>query len=168
MRARTALTLVATVFVLARTDVVRAQTADEVMDKHLAAIGGREALTKITSRTMNGSIALSTPAGEVTGTIQVFNKAPNKARSVIKVDLSQFGVGELVVDQRFDGNVGYVLDSMNGNRDITGAQLDNMKNAGFPTALLNFKERFSKAELMPDEKVGDRDTYVLQDRKSVV
>jgi hypothetical protein len=51
---------------------------------------------------------------------------------------------------------------MNGNRDITGAQLENMRNAGFPTALLNYKERFSKVELMPAEKVGDRDTYVLQ------
>ena len=107
-------------------------------------------------------IALSTPAGEVSGTIQVFGKAPNKARSLIKVDLSQFGVGELVVDQRFDGTVGYVLDSMNGNRDITGNQLDNMRNAAFPTPFLTYKENGSKVELLGKEKVGDRDAYVLQ------
>jgi outer membrane lipoprotein-sorting protein len=139
-----------------------AQTADEVIEKHLAALGGREALNKITSRTVTGTIALSTPAGEVTGTIQVFGKAPNKARSVIKVDLSQFGVGELVVDQRFDGTVGYVLDSMNGNRDITGSQLDNMRNSRFPTPFLDYKENGSKVEIVAAEKAGDRDAYVLQ------
>jgi len=139
-----------------------AQTADEVIEKHLAALGGREALGKIASRTMDGKIALSTPAGEVSGTIQVFGKVPNKARSLIKVDLSQFGVGELVVDQRFDGTAGYVLDSMNGNRDITGSQLENMRNAVFPTPFLKYKENGAKVELLPKEKVGDRDAYVLQ------
>jgi outer membrane lipoprotein-sorting protein len=139
-----------------------AQTADEVIEKHLAALGGREALTKITSRTMTGTIALSTPAGEVTGTIQVFGKRPNKARSLIKVDLSQFGVGELVVDQRFDGTVGYVLDSMNGNRDVAGNQLDNMRNAEFPTPFLAYKENGNKAELLGKEKLGDRDVIVVQ------
>src|SRR5262245_45241040 len=162
MTARRALTLVATVFLLARTDVARAQTADDVIEKHLAAIGGREALGKITSRTMTGTIALSTPAGEVTGSIQVFNKAPNKARSVIKVDLSQFGVGELTVDQRFDGMVGYVLDSMNGNRDVTGSQLDNMRNNAFPTPLLTYKTSGAKVELLGKEKVGDREAFVVQ------
>src|SRR5262245_46723399 len=139
-----------------------AQTADEVIEKHLAAIGGREAPGKITSRTMAGTIALSTPAGEVSGSIQVFNKAPNKARSLIKVDLSQFGVGELVVDQRFDGTVGYVLDSMQGNRDITGNQLDNMRNNAFPTPLLNYKTAGAKVELVEKQKVGDRDAFVIQ------
>jgi hypothetical protein len=148
--------------VLTASNPVLAQTADEVIEKHLTALGGREALGKITSRTMSGTIALSTPAGEVTGSIQVFGKAPNKSRSVIKVDLSQFGIGELVVDQRFDGTAGYVLDSMNGNRDITGSQLDNMRNAGFPTVFLQYKENGVKVELLPKEKVGDRDTFVLQ------
>jgi len=141
---------------------VYAQTADEVIEKHLAALGGREALATIKSRTMTGTIALSTPAGEVTGTIQVFGKAPNKSRSLIKVDLSQFGIGELVVDQRFDGTAGYVLDSMNGNRDITGEQLDTMRNSGFPTPFLTYKERGNKAELLGKEKLGDRDVFVLQ------
>jgi len=139
-----------------------AQTADEVIEKHLAALGGREALAKITSRTMAGTIALTTPGGEVTGTIQVFGKVPNKSRTLIKVDLSQFGIGELVVDQRFDGTVGYVLDTMNGNRDITGNQLDNMRNSGFPTPFLTYKERGNKAELLGKEKLGDRDVFVVQ------
>jgi outer membrane lipoprotein-sorting protein len=139
-----------------------AQTADEVIEKHIAALGGQAALAKLTSRTVSGAITLTTPAGDVSGTISVFSKAPNKARTVIKVDLSSFGAGELVVDQRFDGTTGYVLDSLNGNRDITGNQLENLKNATFPTPLLTYKDAGVKAELLGKEKVGDRDAYVVQ------
>ena len=158
----TASTIVLAMLVVLPSASAYAQTADEVIEKHLAALGGREALAKITSRTMAGTIALTTPAGEVTGTIQVFGKVPNKSRTLIKVDLSQFGIGELVVDQRFDGTVGYVLDTMNGNRDITGNQLDNMRNSGFPTPFLTYKERGNKAEVLGTEKLGDRDVFVVQ------
>jgi outer membrane lipoprotein-sorting protein len=139
-----------------------AQSADEVIEKHLAAIGGRDVLSKLTSRTATGTITLTTPAGDVSGSIELFAKAPNKARSLIKVDLSSFGAGELVVDQRFDGAAGYVLDTLNGNRDITGNQLDNMRNAAFPTPFLAYKDAGVKAELIGKDKVGDRDVVVVQ------
>ena len=58
--------IVWSVGVLMASNAAFAQTADEVIEKHLTALGGREALGKITSRTMSGTIALSTPAGEVT------------------------------------------------------------------------------------------------------
>ena len=37
-----------------------------------------------------------------------------------------------------------------------------MRNAGFPTAFLKYKENGTKLELLAKEKVGDRDTFVLQ------
>ena len=37
-------------------------------------------------------------------------------RTVIKADLSAFGAGQLLIDQRFDGTTGYVIDSMQGDR----------------------------------------------------
>lgn len=139
-----------------------AQTADEVIEKHLAAIGGREALGKAKSRIVSGSITLSTPGGEVSGTIESYAKAPNKSRAVIKVDLSSFGAGLLTVDQRFDGTAGYIIDSMNGDRDITGGQLDVMRSGFFPTPFLKYKENGAKVELTGKEKVGSRDAHVLQ------
>jgi len=139
-----------------------AQTADEIIEKHLTAIGGRENLAKLTSRVMTGAITLATPAGDITGTVEVSAKAPNKARSLVKVDLSAFGAGELTFDQRFDGTVGYVIDTMNGNRDVTGTQLENMRNQLFPTPFLTYKETGTKAEILGREKVGDRDVNVVQ------
>jgi zinc protease len=154
--------VVASALMIAGPARLAAQTADEIIEKHISAIGGRAALSKLTSRTMTGAIAVSSPAGELTGTIEAYAQAPNKSRQLIKVDLSAFGAGQLVVDQRFDGTTGYVLDSMNGNRDITGNQLDNMRNATFPTALLTYKEAGTKAELLGREKVGSKDVFVVQ------
>jgi outer membrane lipoprotein-sorting protein len=138
-----------------------AQTADEVVDKAVAALGGREALSKLTSRSTSGKISVSTPAGEVPGTVEVFNQAPNKVRTLITLDLSSLGAGAMTVDQRFDGTTGFAADSMQGNRDITGDQLANMKNADFPTPLLRYKERGTKIELGPKERVADHDVQVL-------
>src|SRR6185295_981201 len=76
-----------------------AQTADEVVEKYLAAIGGREALGKLKSRSMTGTITVSTPGGEVSGPVEIVNQAPNKSRLLIKLDLSAVGAGQMTFDQ---------------------------------------------------------------------
>ena len=59
--------LVLAVLVLGWTPSAFAQTADDVIEIYLAAIGGRAALGKLTSRTTTGTIMLSTPGGDVSG-----------------------------------------------------------------------------------------------------
>jgi hypothetical protein len=139
-----------------------AQTADEIIEKHLVATGGRAALAKLTSRVSTGTIALTTPVGELKGTIELSQKKPNKTRTLIKIDASAIGGGMITSDQRFDGTSGYVLDSFNGNRDITGDQLEAMKAGSFPTPFLNYKETGMTATLGAREKVDTRDAYVVQ------
>ena len=140
---------------------VAAQTADEIVEKHLAALGGRAALAKLTSRVMTGTFTVSTPAGEFSGPVEITNQAPNKVRTLINLDLSAVGVGKMTIDQRFDGITGYAIDTLQGNRDITGDQLEAMRNAVFPSPLLNYKENGITLELTGKEKVGDRDAYLV-------
>ena len=147
--------------VLASAHAASGQTADEIIEKHLTAIGGRAALAKLKSRTMTGTITLTTPAGDVSGPIEVLTQAPNKTRTLIKLDLSAFGAGELTIDQRFDGASGYVIDTMQGNRDITGSQLENMRNGSFPSTLANYKQRGVTVKLGGKEKIGEREAYLL-------
>jgi hypothetical protein len=149
------------VLLLGWAQAASAQTADDVVEKYLAAIGGRAALGKLTSRTMTGTITLSTPGGDVSGPVEIMNQERNKSRTVITLDLSSLGAGQMVVDQRFNGTAGYILDNLQGNRDITGNQLENMKNGSFPSPLLSYKERGATVELGGKEKVGARDAYVL-------
>jgi outer membrane lipoprotein-sorting protein len=138
-----------------------AQTVDEIVDKSLAAIGGRAALGKITSRSMTGKIAISTDNGEISGTIDTVNQAPNKMRRVITLDLSALGAGTATIEQRFDGTTAYVMDSMRGETPLTASQLDNLKNSIFPSAFLGYKERGTKILLGGKEKLADRDGYAL-------
>ena len=138
-----------------------AQTADEIVERHLAAIGGRAALAKLTARSNVGTISLTTPVGELSGPIEVVSQKPNKERTLITLDLSSVGAGQMTVDQRFDGKTGYVIDSLQGDRDMAGDQLEALKNGDFPTPLLTYKEKGISVKLAGKEKVGDRDAYLL-------
>ena len=138
-----------------------AQTVDELVDKSLAASGGRAALGKITSRSITGKMSISTENGEIAGTIEGVNEAPNKMRRVITLDLSTFGMGSATIENRFDGTTGYVMDSMRGDSTMSGSQLELLKNSIFPSAFLDYKDRGTKILLGGKDKVGDRDVYAL-------
>ena len=138
-----------------------AQTAEEVIEKSITAMGGRAALEKIKTRVTTGTLTIGTPAGDIAGTVEMYGAAPNKQRTVIKADLSQFGAGQLVIDQRFDGTSGYAMDTMQGNREITGTQLDNMKAQGFPHPFLSYKANGASVKLGPKEQVLGKDMFVL-------
>jgi outer membrane lipoprotein-sorting protein len=141
--------------------VAQAQTADEAVEKVLAAMGGRAALTKLNTRVATGAISVSTQGVDIGGTVEFSYKAPNKARTFMKLDLSAVGGTEMIVDRRCDGKTAFESNSMTGDREITGNQLENMLNASFPSPFLNFKEAGARVEVAGKEKLGDRDTVVL-------
>jgi outer membrane lipoprotein-sorting protein len=139
-----------------------AQTADEVIEKHIAALGGRAALSKITSRVSTGTISVSTPAGDVSGTFESDLKAPNKTRIYMKLGLMALGApDDMIIQQKFDGTTGYVLNSLQGDLAVEGNQLDNMRNNVFPTFFLNYKEAGTKVEVGPKEQVNGKPAIVL-------
>ena len=138
-----------------------AQTADEIIEKGIAAGGGREALAKLTSRATTGTMTVTTPGGDIAGTVEVLNQAPNKMQTVITLDLSAMGAGIMTIDQRFDGTTGYALNSMQGDTPVTSSQVDAWRNAIFPSPFLDYKQRGTKIELTGREKMGDKDVYAL-------
>src|SRR5262249_17010 len=75
-------------------------TVEAIFDKHVKAVGGKEAIEKIKSRSVKGSFDLE--AFGVTGApVELFTKAPNK--SSMKIDIQGFGV----VNTVFDGATGW-------------------------------------------------------------
>jgi hypothetical protein len=154
--------LLALTFVLTTASSAAAQTADEVVEKSLTAMGGRAALGKLTTRSSSGTMTVSTPGGDISGTVESLNAVPNKSRTLITLDLSALGAGSVVLDQRCDGTSGYSLDSMRGNSDITGRQLDLMKQNYFPTPLLDYKAHGLTVELAGTEQVAGRPAHVLK------
>lgn len=137
-------------------------TADEVIEKHLAAIGGREALSKVTSQRASGTMVVGTPNGDLTGPMEMLSKAPNKVKLSVSLDLTPMGMNEkMVIEQKFDGTSGWMLNSLQGNQEVSGNQLDNMKNSSFPTPLLNYKAAGGKVDLQPRETINGKSTFVL-------
>jgi hypothetical protein len=158
---KTAMRLLLAVAALCFSHAASAQTADEVVEKYLTAIGGRAALAKLTSRTTFGTITVATPQGDLSGPVEIYTVPPNKSRTLVKLDLSSLGAGQMTVDQRFNGTSGYVIDTLQGDRELPGGQVETMKNTVFPTPLLDYKQRGATVELTGRDKVGGRDVYVL-------
>jgi outer membrane lipoprotein-sorting protein len=80
----------------------------------------------------------------------------------MKLDLSAMGGGDMTIEQRFDGTAGYSLNSMQGDTEITGNQLENLRNSVFPSPFLKYKEAGMKMELLPGEQVGGKQAIVLR------
>ena len=140
----------------------QAPAADAVIEKYLAAMGGRDALSKLTSRRATGTLVFSTQGTDINGTYEYSTKAPNKVRVLIKLDLSAMGMAEpMTIDQRFDGSSGTTANSMQGVNTIGGTQLEHMKNNVFPSPVLNYKTNGMKLEFQPKEQVAGKDATVV-------
>ena len=93
--------------------------ARAILDKHLAAIGGRQAVLSHKSTHATGT--LSMPAAGVTGAVDVYGAQPN--RTLLKVTLG--GVGEVV--EGFDGTHGWSISPMTGPMLLEGKQLEEKR-----------------------------------------
>jgi hypothetical protein len=97
-------------------------TVKEVLDKYVAALGGRAANERIKTRTMKGTFELA-PMG-IKGALESFSAAPDKVYS--KTNLQ--GIGEIV--EAFDGKTAWGVNPMQGSRDKSGEELLQTKLAG--------------------------------------
>jgi hypothetical protein len=83
-------------------------TADQILDKYVAAVGGAEAMHKVTSRVMKGSIHAM--GGDAP--IELYAKAPDK-----RISYSQMGGGHSVT--AFDGTVGWMGNTGRAAREMS-------------------------------------------------
>jgi hypothetical protein len=127
-------------------------TVDQLFEKHIAAIGGREALEKFQSAIMTGSFEL--PVMGASGSVTVHAKAPNKRLAVINID----GFGEIF--QGFDGERGFSVSPM-GSIDFSGQMLEDAKRDAVFHQELYWKELYPKIEIRGKEKVGDREAWAV-------
>jgi outer membrane lipoprotein-sorting protein len=140
-----------------------AQTADQIIEKHLAALGGRETLSKLTSRRSTGTITIATPNGDLSGPCEIDVKAPNKSRAYMQLDGSALGLTDkIIIEQKFDGVTGWSLNSMQGDAEVTGNRLENLGNNVFPSPLLNYKAAGVAFEVLPRQQIAGKDALVMR------
>lgn len=125
-------------------------TADEVMDKYVAAIGGKDALMKVTDLTMNMSADMNGNAIIITRK----QKAPNKFSMVINAN------GMEVMKQTGDGSK-VVMGGMQGSRTLDGPAAQQMTVMGTLFPELHYAENGVKTTLAGPKKIDGKDTYKL-------
>ncbi|HEV2425239.1 MAG TPA: c-type cytochrome [Terriglobia bacterium] len=126
--------------------------AGEILDKYVQAIGGSDALHKITTRVERGTLTGFGPGMPV----EVLAKAPDA-----RVTLVQTPRGQSVT--AYNGQTGW-MSGVGPARPITGGELDNEKrNADFYFAA-NIKTEFQQIRVVREDKVGDHEAYVLMAR----
>ena len=125
--------------------------ADQVIDKYIQAVGGAEALQKITSRSEKGTI---TVGGRPTP-IELWTKAPDKRISIMHTPN-----GDNIT--AYDGHNGW-LGSPGGRppRDISPAEVDPVRLDSDFNLPLDLKKIFSQFRVRPSDKVGDHETVQL-------
>jgi hypothetical protein len=129
-------------------------TVDQILDKYVQALGGKEAIEKLTSTALTGTFEL--PAMGMSGPLQVYAKAPNK--NAVIIDISGFGM----VKSGFNGSVGWSEDPQSGLRELAGAELSDTKRDAEFYREIKLKQMFSKLELKGKDKVGEHDVYVIE------
>ncbi len=127
---------------------------DEILNLYVKAIGGKEAIEKVTSRMMKGSFDIE--ALNMSGAIEMVAKAPNK--NALKIEFPGFGV----VNQVFDGEKAWSADPMQGLRELSGVELaQRMRSSDFYSEL-NLRKHYTKMEVKGKEKVGAYETYLIE------
>ena len=133
---------------------VYSQTADEIISKHLDAVGGKEKLTGITSVHMEGTVEVMGTSGTTSSTV-VNGKASRTQ--------SELG-GQQVVNVVTDKG-GWQINQFAGISDPQ-AMSDEQYKAGkdqiYVEPFLNYADRGGKAELQGQEKVGDINAYKIK------
>jgi hypothetical protein len=94
--------------------------ARSIIDRHLKAIGGREAVLSHTSQHATGSF--SVPAQGLVGTVEIYGAA-NPNRAALKVNVP--GLGEIA--SGFDGSHGWSLSPLLGPMLQVGKELEQAK-----------------------------------------
>lgn len=128
-------------------------TAEEILEKGIAATGGREARQRITSIMSKGTLEI-VPQG-LQGTIEIYAKAPNKLLIIQTIP-------GLEIKQGFDGEVGWVYNSLQGFRRLEAEELETFKRRATLHSEIHWRRLYEKVELIGQEKVGDRTAYVIR------
>jgi Photosynthetic reaction centre cytochrome C subunit len=127
------------------------ETLDQVIDKYVQAIGGREALEKITTRVMTGTV---TDRAQQTSPFTVQEKLPASIR------VESTGPRGATVARVSTGSTGWAQ-TPQGTRDLEGWQLSQagrQADLGLPLAL---KQRYTNLRVVRYGTMDGKDTIVL-------
>jgi hypothetical protein len=125
-------------------------SADQVIDKYIQAMGGAEAIQKITSRIEKGTISV----GQSTYQAEVISKAPNKRVSTVSTPN-----GENIT--AYDGHAGWLGTSGHPPVDMTAQENEAISFDAAFYLPLELKKMFNQLRVRPATKIGKSEVYLV-------
>ncbi|HUJ38978.1 MAG TPA: hypothetical protein VLW54_00420 [Candidatus Acidoferrales bacterium] len=119
-------------------------TAQQIFERYTQAVGGRAAWEKLNSRVSRGTVRIEGIEG--TGTLLVYERAPNIQLSVMKLQ------NGYVFRDGFDGKAGWEQDPSGKVKDVKGAREADRK------ALSDFYSEVNLATIYPHAKTAGQRT----------
>jgi len=134
---------------------VSAQTADEIIDKHIKAMGGAEKIKAVMSVKATGKMK----AGPMELPVTLTKARPDKVRM-------DFTVQGMTGTQAFDGTTGWLVMPFMGKKEPEKMSEDMLKDirdeADFDGALFDYKTKGNKVEYIGKEDVQGSPAYKLK------
>ena len=129
-------------------------SVDQILDHYVQAVGGKDAIQKVTSRDMKGTLENSDDG--TTSPAEIFAKAPNKYLAVVNLGDG----GEML--EGWNGEKGWGKDPDSGLHDTEKAEQISAKRDYDFYREIRLKELFPKMALSGKMKVDDRDAYIVE------
>lgn len=130
-------------------------SAQEVIDRYVEAIGGRAAIEGHTSSHAQGSIEI---VGQgLTGTMEIWAAAPDK--TLVTVSFPAAGIESKT---GYDGEVGWSVDPMTGERLLQGGELTQLVDEADYYGDLHDAEDFDVMEVVEQTEFNGQTVYKLR------
>jgi hypothetical protein len=132
-------------------------TVEELMNKVVNAMGGEQALRRLTS--LRQTVNVNFVNQGLTGTGTISQRAPNLYREEGKV--IAFGREIASMIEIFDGVRGLETNTFAPPNRLSGAELADKRRSADFYAPLNWRTLYKSVEITGMKKVGDEETYVV-------
>lgn len=126
-------------------------SAEQLLDKYLQAIGGMDAINRISTRVATGK---SQEAGSIPYPLEVYVKSPDKRLTVVRMPGNISAAG-------YSGNAGWTASAALNVNDMSAADLEGAKLEDDLYLAAHLQQIYTQWSVGRPEKVGDRDAYVL-------
>ena len=131
-------------------------TVEQILDKYIQAVGGADALQKVSSRVQKGK---ATTFGGHEFPIEVFQKGPDRRAAYLRLPQGDNAT-------IYNGHGGWITMPGRPSRELSGGDLDSARldaDLQFPLAV---KQTFSELKVTGVEKIDGHETYVVTAQRS--
>ncbi len=129
-------------------------SAKDVIARHVAAIGGREVVLRLTSMRGKGHFVM--PTQGLSGEFEFLRATPN--RQIVRVTVAN--VGQITTG--FDGKVGWLLNPFNGASLLEGQMLDQSRDEADFYSQLHQEQNFKSMNTVQRTPFAGQECYEVK------